>query len=148
MHESTEYNDCHIPSAQFALAAIINYLLPIRKILILGECLVWYCTCHWKAPEEIMWLDFYIFFYSPFHYFLWYFEFPMEARTIVTSFQLHFASEMIINGVILILFFFFTRQPQAVTTNAFSKFPDLFFFSAGLLCLHLHMFLINGWCCL
>lgn len=40
MHESTEYNDCHILSAQFALAAIINYLLPIRKILILGECLV------------------------------------------------------------------------------------------------------------
>lgn len=41
-----------------------------------------------------------------YYFFGRYFEFPVEARTIVTGFQLHFASEMIINGVILILFFF------------------------------------------
>lgn len=53
-------------------------------------------------------------------FFIRYSEFPLEARTIVTSFQLHFASEMIIKGVILILFFFY-KTALSLTTNAFKN---------------------------
>lgn len=73
-------------------------------------------------------------------FFIRYFEFPVEARTIVTSFRLHFASEMIINGVILILFFFY-KTALSCNYKCFFKIPwFIFLFSQTLMSLSSYVF--------
>lgn len=142
MHESIWYNGWNIVSPQFAWAAIINYLSPMRRYSFLEN--LWFYTLH--GPGRFLkkscstWL-LHLFFYSPSHYFLIrYSEFPLEARTIVTSFQLHFASEMIINGVILIHFFFYKTALSCNYECLFKTPWFIFLFSWTLVSLSLYVF--------
>lgn len=104
---------------------------------------LWFCTVH--ATERLLkkscstWL-LHLFLIHHLITFYEIFEFPVEARTIVTSFQLHFASEVIINGDILIPFIFYTTALNYNYKCLFKIPRFIFLFSWTLVSSSLYVF--------